>query len=114
MSALVALDAVSFTLPDGRSLFDGISLAFGRERTGLVGRNGVGKTTVLRLILGEVAPLAGAVSVSGRIGVLRQTMTPRADWTVADLLGAREDFERLARIEAGAARAGGIEAADWT
>ncbi|HRD47863.1 MAG TPA: ATP-binding cassette domain-containing protein, partial [Caulobacter sp.] len=46
------LDAVSAATPDGRVLFDNLTLAFGRERTGLVGRNGAGKTTLLRLLTG--------------------------------------------------------------
>ena len=60
MSSFITLDGLSQTTPDGRVLFENLSLAFGRERTGLVGRNGVGKTTLLRLILGELAPAAGA------------------------------------------------------
>jgi ATPase subunit of ABC transporter with duplicated ATPase domains len=49
MSALLILDSISLTTPDGRPLFDGLTLAIGRERTGLVGRNGSGKSTLLRL-----------------------------------------------------------------
>ena len=55
------LDAVSAATPDGRVLFDTLTLAIGRERTGLVGRNGVGKSTLLRVLLGEEAPDAGEV-----------------------------------------------------
>ena len=47
VSAIAALTAASFS--------HDLTLAFGRERTGLVGRNGVGKTTLARLILGERA-----------------------------------------------------------
>ena len=66
MSALITLDSLCFRAPDGRMLIDGLTLAFGRERTGLVGRNGVGKTTLARLILGEVAPLAGVATGGAR------------------------------------------------
>jgi ATPase subunit of ABC transporter with duplicated ATPase domains len=41
----VVLDSISLSTPDGRSLFGGLTLALGRERTGLVGRNGCGKST---------------------------------------------------------------------
>jgi ATPase subunit of ABC transporter with duplicated ATPase domains len=61
MTALVILDSISLATPDGRPLFDGLSLAIGRERTGIVGRNGCGKSTLLRLIAGEVEPLGGSV-----------------------------------------------------
>jgi len=72
MPAFVTLDAVAYRAPDGRTLFENLTLALGRERTGLVGRNGVGKTTLLRLILGELAPASGTVSVTGRLAVLRR------------------------------------------
>ncbi|MBS0490476.1 MAG: hypothetical protein JSR35_10810, partial [Proteobacteria bacterium] len=49
MSAFLTLDGLSYKTPDGHPLFDDLTLAFGAERTGLVGRNGVGKTTLIRL-----------------------------------------------------------------
>lgn len=101
MPAHLTLERLSYATPDGVSLFDNLSLAFGAERTGLVGRNGVGKTTLLRLIAGELAPAAGSVTVNGEIGVLRQAMSPPAGATVADLLGVRADIDRRVRIEAG-------------
>jgi ATP-binding cassette subfamily F protein uup len=50
-----------------RTLFSGLTfkLAAG-ERIGIVGRNGLGKTTLLRMILGEVQPAAGTVEVGAR------------------------------------------------
>ncbi|WP_421932082.1 ABC-F family ATP-binding cassette domain-containing protein [Phenylobacterium sp.] len=99
MPAHLTLERLSYATPDGVSLFDNLSLAFGSERTGLVGRNGVGKTTLLRLIAGELAPASGSVTVRGEIGVLRQAMSPPLGATVADLLGVRADIDRLVRIE---------------
>jgi ATP-binding cassette subfamily F protein uup len=50
-----------------RTLFSGLTfkLAAG-ERIGIVGRNGLGKTTLLRMILGEVQPTAGSVEIGAR------------------------------------------------
>jgi ABC transport system ATP-binding/permease protein len=50
-----------------RTLFSGLTfkLAAG-ERIGIVGRNGLGKTTLLRLILGEIQPAAGQVEIGAR------------------------------------------------
>jgi ATPase subunit of ABC transporter with duplicated ATPase domains len=42
MSAFLILDSISLATPDGRPLFDGLTLAVGAERTGIVGRNGCG------------------------------------------------------------------------
>ena len=113
MTSFVTLDSVSYRAPDGRSLFDNLTLAFGPERTGLVGRNGVGKTTLLRLILGEAQPLAGTVSVRGRLGVLRQALAPPAGASVADLLGVADPLARLARVAAGEGTEEDFAEADW-
>jgi ATPase subunit of ABC transporter with duplicated ATPase domains len=115
MPAYVTLDTVSYRAPDGRSLFENLSLAFGRERTGLVGRNGVGKTTLIRLMLGELEPTFGAIAVEGRLALLRQVLGPPAgDTSLADLLGVREALGRLDRLESGDGADGDLEAADWT
>src|SRR5690242_1727053 len=70
----VTLDGLSYRTSDGRRLLENLTLAFGAERTGLVGRNGAGKTTLVRLILRELAPSGGTVAVRGRLGVLRQAL----------------------------------------
>jgi ATPase subunit of ABC transporter with duplicated ATPase domains len=114
MPSFITLDALSFTAPDGRVLLDNLSLAFGAERTGLVGRNGVGKTTLIRLILGELQPSAGSVGVRGRIGVLRQALQPPPGASVGDLLGVSDALARLRRIEAGEGTEDDLADADWT
>jgi len=56
-------------------LFEDLSFAVNRrERVGLVGRNGHGKTTLLRMVIGEVEPDAGEIIVPKRyrIGYLDQ------------------------------------------
>src|SRR5689334_7955773 len=68
MSACLILDSISLATPDGRLLFEGLTLAVGRERTGLVGRNGSGKSTLLRLIEGNAEPAKGNIQRPGSIG----------------------------------------------
>ena len=47
---------------DGRLLFEGVTAQIGaRQRLGLVGRNGCGKTTLLRLTVGRLEPDEGAI-----------------------------------------------------
>jgi ATPase subunit of ABC transporter with duplicated ATPase domains len=110
----VTLNGVAARTPDGRSLFDNLTLAFGRERTGIVGRNGAGKTTLLRLIAGKAEPVEGALTRAGRVGWLSQRRDPRPDETVAGLMEASEGLERLARILAGAGDEADLVEADWT
>ncbi len=50
-----------------RVLIDNLSLDIpAAVRIGIVGRNGVGKTTLLRLILGELQPTGGAIEIGAR------------------------------------------------
>jgi len=101
MLPLITLDKLGFSAPDGKSLFQDLTLAFGPERTGIVGRNGAGKTTLLRLIIGEIAPTSGVVSVRGRVGVLRQTLAPPEGVSIADTLGVAEGWTIVAGALAG-------------
>lgn len=113
MPGYITLDSLSFSTPDGRRLLYNLTLAFGAERTGLVGRNGVGKTTLLRLIAGELSPSAGSLSVSGALGMLRQSPAPSPDATVADILGVAEGLARLERIARGEGDDDDLAEADW-
>ncbi len=110
----MTLDRVAARTPDGNTLFSDLSLAFGRERTGVVGRNGAGKTTLLRLIAGRAEPAEGAISRVGTVGWLAQRRDPGPGETVAALLGVDGALAVVARVLAGEGRAEDLEAADWT
>ena len=61
------LKDVSLTL-GGRTLFSHLNLEFSAGmRLGIVGRNGLGKTSLLRLILGELAPDCGSIRIGERV-----------------------------------------------
>ncbi|WP_026123257.1 ABC-F family ATP-binding cassette domain-containing protein [Nocardiopsis chromatogenes] len=84
---------VSYRLPDGGTLLDEVSFRVGDGmKAVLVGANGSGKTTLLRIIAGDTDAHEGAVTRSGRIGVMRQFIGSQAagalpaDATVRDLL----------------------------
>jgi ATPase subunit of ABC transporter with duplicated ATPase domains len=110
----ITLSRLAWSTPDGRSVFSHLDLSFGRERVGLVGRNGVGKTTLLKLIAGDLQPHAGSVSVSGTLGLLRQMVQVDLEETVADLFGVTESLATLRRAEAGEAGIDELADADWT
>ncbi|MGI6850681.1 ABC-F family ATP-binding cassette domain-containing protein [Mesorhizobium sp. 1B3] len=114
MPATITLSDIAWATPDGRALFPNLDLSFDGVRTGLVGRNGVGKTTLLKLISGDLLPRAGKVTVSGTLGVLRQSVRVAPGQTVSHLLGTREALSVLRRAEAGEAGIDELAAADWT
>src|SRR5687767_2910449 len=84
----VDVAGVRYELPDGRVLLDDVSFRVGEgAKVALVGANGDGKTTLLRIITGDLTPHAGAVTRSGGLGVMRQMVTHGNEGkTVHDLL----------------------------
>ncbi len=70
--AAAVLTGVSFALRSG-------------ERIGVLGPNGGGKTTLFRLLLGELEPLAGTLHAPARFGVVPQTERSRFDFPVSAL-----------------------------
>ena len=69
----VDLAHVSYFLPDGRALLYEVSFRVGDgAKTALLGANGTGKTTLLRLIAGDLDPAEGTIVRSGGLGVMRQ------------------------------------------
>ena len=85
---------------DGRLILDGASAVIPtRHKVGLVGRNGVGKSTLLRLIVGDAVQEAGTVSVPrhARIGTVAQEAPSGEESLIDIVLGA--DLERRALLE---------------
>lgn len=114
LSPSITLANLGWSTPDGRAVLSGLDLHFQRERTGLVGRNGVGKSTLLRLLTGELSPTTGSISANGGTAMLRQTVQVAAGESIADLFGARGALALLRRAEAGEASVEEIGDADWT
>jgi ATPase subunit of ABC transporter with duplicated ATPase domains len=97
----VVLSELSFSWPNGRRVLDGLSASFSPGRTGLIGVNGAGKSTVLALIAGRLQPSSGSVTVTGDVGFLPQSLTLDADARVASLLGIAGVLDAIDAIEAG-------------
>jgi ATPase subunit of ABC transporter with duplicated ATPase domains len=114
MPASIVLSDLAWSTPEGRPLLSHLDLTFGAERTGLVGRNGIGKTTLLKLVSGTLQPHAGTMSVSGTLGILSQSVQDSPGETVADLFGASDGLALLQRAEQGTASVEDLAGADWT
>ncbi|WP_210480163.1 ABC-F family ATP-binding cassette domain-containing protein [Naasia sp. SYSU D00948] len=97
----LVLTGIRLTHPDGTTVLDGISGAFGAGRTGLIGANGSGKSTLLRILAGRLAPTAGSVTAVGAVDYLPQTLTLEVGSTVAELLGIAAKLAALRAILGG-------------
>ncbi|TXS92915.1 ABC-F family ATPase [Parahaliea maris] len=68
-------------------LFENISAKFGNgNRYGLIGANGCGKSTFMKILSGELAPTAGNVSIAPgcTLGILSQNQFAFEEFTVID------------------------------
>jgi len=84
----IELVDVGYAFPGGRTLFDKVSFKVSDgERVALVGANGVGKTTLLRLISEPEERHQGLIRVIGRLARMPQLVhDPRSSATVRELL----------------------------
>jgi len=83
-----------------KTLLDDISFTINKkDRIALVGKNGAGKSTMLKIIAGLQHPTSGSVSVPAEttVGYLPQQMEVADDTTVADEV--RKAFARVDRMQ---------------
>ena len=119
---MLRIDGLSFSIA-GRPLIEGASAAIpAGHKVGIVGRNGTGKTTLFRLIRGELTPDAGAISMpnGARIGGVAQEVPSsetslldtvlQADTERASLMAEAETATDPARIAAVQTRLADIDA----
>ncbi|GAB3542700.1 ATP-binding cassette domain-containing protein [Arthrobacter tecti] len=79
---------IDYFLSDGRQLLNGVTFKVGEgHKTALIGPNGTGKTTLLRIVAGDITADEGAITRSGPMGIMRQFVGQvRDESTVRDLL----------------------------
>lgn len=108
----LTLTGVSYVLSDGRTLFTDLHEQFDARPTGLVGRNGVGKTVLAQILAGLLQPTAGYCHCPNSVHYLAQQVAQSKGASVADLAGIRTTLDALARIEAGSTAPEDFEAVD--
>ena len=83
-----------------KRILDGLSFQVDSgERVGLLGRNGAGKTTVFRMLTGELEPDEGEIQIAAgrRVGLISQIPVYPAGCTVEDVL--QTAFARMFRMK---------------
>jgi len=83
----------------GKPLINKLSLKVMRgDRIGLVGNNGVGKSTLLKIMLGEIVPDSGTVKLGTNLDIgyfdqMRRELDPNR--TIADIVGDGREYIKL-------------------
>jgi len=96
---VIEVENISFSYPD-KAIVTNFSTSIQRgDKIGLIGGNGVGKTTLLNLLLSELQPDSGTVELGTRLQVayfdqLREQLDP--ELTVADTIADGNDFISIA------------------
>lgn len=91
---MILLEDASVGYEEGKPILSRLSLRIDPEdRIAFLGRNGNGKTTLARLIAGQLDPMAGEVAVSGktRVGYFTQ-------YQVEELDGADSPLDHMTRV----------------
>jgi ATPase subunit of ABC transporter with duplicated ATPase domains len=106
---VISVDGLSFLHPGAGTGFDEVSFVVPRgETVALIGDNGVGKTTLLRILAGDLPPDDGAAAVTGTVRYMPQEVGfEAATSSVRQLLGtfAPAPLDELSRRIAAAERA---------
>ncbi len=95
---VIELKSVSHRFGD-EHLIENLSLKIMRgDRIGLIGNNGVGKSTLLRIMLGQLAPQSGTVKLGTNLQIayfdqMRRNLDPEK--TVAQVVSEGRDFIKL-------------------
>jgi len=101
-SPRLILNKVSYSLPNTPVRFSDINISFENGKYGITGQNGVGKTTFLRLLIGDVHPSSGSIQRLGHlINVPQNHALIETNALVSDALGVSHILHALKRINTG-------------
>lgn len=103
------LKDVLFKFAGGTVLFGPLSASLDNRICGLVGRNGSGKSVLLRILAGREHETSGYVGRYGQFAYIPQHTEVSSETTVAALLGLQEVFDARLRTEQGMADGDAID-----
>ncbi|HET7866930.1 MAG TPA: ATP-binding cassette domain-containing protein, partial [Burkholderiaceae bacterium] len=97
------LHDVQWRLPDGSPLWqEPLCLSIGRERLGIVGRNGVGKSLLMHILAGRL-PAGGTAECTGRVHLVATPLLPHDRRSVGQAMGLGPELAAVERLADGQA-----------
>ncbi len=108
---------LSYSIPKSAIQFDDLNLSFEKKCYGVIGDNGVGKTTLLKLLAGELAPHSGNILLNGSLTYCPQTIESQTDTLfTSEILGIHEKWQALNRLQRGTMLENDLDIIgdDWT
>ncbi|KPE52152.1 ABC-F family ATP-binding cassette domain-containing protein [Chryseobacterium indologenes] len=99
---MILLQHISYGFPGGNLLFNHINLNIQpHTKSALTGSNGMGKSTLLKIIAGKIQPLEGSVTIKGDLYYVPQMFGNFNDRTIAECLKIDKKLEALQKITEG-------------
>ncbi|RLJ31579.1 ATPase subunit of ABC transporter with duplicated ATPase domains [Chryseobacterium sp. 7] len=99
---MILLQNISFGFPGGNLLFNHTNLTIQSSiKSALVGGNGMGKSTLLKMIAGEIQPLNGSINIQGDIFYVPQMFGNCNCLTIAECLKIDQKLYALQKITDG-------------
>lgn len=112
LPALVSLHHVSFQFANGETLLEDLDLSIDHTPTGIVGRNGLGKSILAKLIARRLAPSSGRLNGSATVAYVPQTLAVQPGESLADITRTASALAALERMAHGEALADDLELID--
>ncbi len=78
-TAILEISNLNVTTVEGRILFKDLNMSLANDRVALIGRNGVGKSTLLKVILGKIEPVRGKIIVDSEPYFVPQSLSRDPD-----------------------------------
>lgn len=110
--ALVSLQHLSFQFANGETLLEDLNLSIDQTPTGMVGRNGRGKSILAQLMAGILQPSSGTLKAPADVAYVAQNVVVPAGATVADITGTAPCLAALERMARGEGLNGDLELID--
>lgn len=94
----IAIQQVSYITQNGNTIIKDISCSLAAMKTGLIGKNGVGKSTLLKLISGELSPSSGSIKINGDVVYCPQDLSFYYEKSLAAIFGVEHKLHALERV----------------